>query len=77
MTRLFDDWLPVLPGKGQIKETAAALLAIAGDPKLVRTESNGTEFLVPAWVAERFTAPDTPPEPVKRRPRARKSEENA
>lgn len=74
MTDRFKDWVPVVPGKGELGETARALLAIAGDTSLVRTEGNGTEFLVPSWVAERFTAPEEPQTP-RRRGRAKKSEE--
>lgn len=80
MSDLYADWVEVLPGKGAVKETARALLDIAQDARLVRTESNGTTFLVPAWVAERFTAPaaePTLPETPKRRSRARKNEEDA
>lgn len=79
MTDRFKDWVPVVPGRGELRETASALLAIAGDRALVRTEGNGTEFLVPVWVAEKFTAPEPidPPEPPRRRSRAKKSEENA
>lgn len=50
-------WLLIVPGKGKLKETAKELLTLAGDPALVRTTGNGTEFLVPSDVAQRFTAP--------------------
>lgn len=67
-----DGWVPVIPGAGELKETAKVLLLIAGDPALVRTDGNGTEFLVPQWVAAAFTAP---PETPKRRNTRRKTEE--
>lgn len=67
------DWITVVPGAGELKETARVLLLIADDPALVRTSGNGTEFLVPVWVADAFTAPAEPPK--KRAPRARKSED--
>lgn len=67
------DWVPVIPGTGELKETAKVLLLIANNPALVRTDGNGTEFLVPEWVAEAFTAPA---EPAKKRvTRHRKTEE--
>ena len=86
MTRLYDDWVPVIPSRGKVKDVARALLDIAGDPTLVRTEGNGGEFLVPSWVADRFTTPAEPAAispnsekatstPRKRASRARKSED--
>lgn len=77
MTDRFKDWVPVLPARGGAGDAARALLDIAGDPSLVRTDGNGTEFLVPAWVAERFTAGAPASEPPVRRRRAKKNEENA
>lgn len=67
------EWVPVIPGAGMLKETAQMLLAIAQDPALVRTDGNGTSFLVPQWVADSFTTPT--PSPRKRASRARKSED--
>lgn len=66
------DWVPVISGAGELKETAKVLLLIANDPALVRTDGNGTEFLVPQWVADAFTAPA---EPKKQRAPRRKTEE--
>lgn len=68
------NWVSVIPGRGELKETAKVLLLIAGDPALVRTDGNGTEFLVPDWVASSFTAPVAPTTP-KRRNTRRKTEE--
>lgn len=68
-----DDWVPVIPGQDGIKAAAQELLTIAGDPALVRTAGNGTEFLVPSWVADAFVSPPAPEK--KRAPRARKSED--
>lgn len=73
MSDRYADWVPIVPGAGELKETARALLSIGG-PANVRTEDNGTTFSVPPWVAEQFTTPEQPTAP-KRRPRARKSEE--
>lgn len=67
-----EGWVPVIPGAGELKETAKVLLLIAGDPALVRTDGNGTEFLVPEWVADAFTAPA---EPAKKRVTRKKVEE--
>ena len=76
MSSRYSDWVEVIPGQGALRETAAALLRLAGDPRLVRTESNGTTFLVPPDVAEAFTAPaePAPPETPRRRPRAKKED---
>ena len=65
------DWVPVIPGKGEAKEVAILLLALADDPKDVRTGGSGTEFMVRPYVADRFTQPDPDPAPV-RRPRSKK-----
>ena len=75
MSSRYSDWVEVIPGQGALRETAAALLRLAGDPRLVRTDSNGTTFLVPPDVAAAFTAPAAaPPETPKRRPRAKKED---
>lgn len=59
------EWVSVVPGPGEIKDVARALLALADDPADVRTQRNGSEFLVPADVADRYNAPVQ--EPVARR----------
>lgn len=64
------NWTLIISGKGEVKETAVELLRLAGDPALVRTTGNGTEFLVPAGVAEQFLTPA--PAPV-RKPKPRTS----
>lgn len=71
------DWVPVIPATGELKETAQMLLAIADNPALVRTDGNGTSFLVPQWVADSFVTPAPPstPPPRKRASRAMKTEE--
>ncbi|MEU7010370.1 hypothetical protein [Streptomyces sp. NPDC046332] len=51
------DWFPVIPAEGAVKDTAKALLALADDPSHVRTTSGGTEFLVPAYLADKYTKP--------------------
>lgn len=72
MTDRFDSWQTVIPAKGRIREAATELLAIAGDSRLVRTAGNGTEFLVPAWVANAFVTPAKTEPPKTRRSRAKK-----
>ena len=77
MSNLFDTWQTVVPAPARVKEAARELLAIAGDSSLVRTDGNGTTFLVPAWVAEMFVSPpasETVEAPKPKRTRARKEE---
>lgn len=77
MGNLLDGWQAVVPAPARVKEAARELLAIAGDPQLVRTDGNGTTFLVPAWVAEMFVSPpanETAEAPKPKRTRARKEE---
>lgn len=64
-----DDWVDVIPGPGQVKEAAQALLALARVPGDVRTTAGGTEFRIPPYLADLYHAPA----PVKRR-RAKKEE---
>jgi hypothetical protein len=72
----YADWVPVIPATGRVKETAKELLALAGNPALVRTDGNGLEFLVHPAVADAYTTPSfTPPRPRPRRGRAKKSED--
>lgn len=78
MTKRFDDWLPVIPAPGTLKQVAKELLALAGDPSLVRTDGNGTEFLVPADLARRYlNTPEPVDTPKPRRTRAKRNEETA
>lgn len=44
----------VVPAPGQHKATARALLALADDPRDVRTTGNGLEFEVPDELADRY-----------------------
>ncbi|HSX97269.1 MAG TPA: hypothetical protein VLG91_07740 [Streptomyces sp.] len=55
------EWVPIIPGRGQIREVAIELLSLADDPSHVRTTSNGSEFAVLPYVAERFTRPAPAP----------------
>lgn len=55
------DWVPVIPGEGETKAVAILLLALADDPRDVRTGGNASEFLVAPYVAERFTRPVADP----------------
>lgn len=68
-------WLVIIPAKGRIKETAVELLRLAGDPALVRTTGNGTEFLVPVTVAEQFLTPAPIRKPKPRTSRATPKED--
>lgn len=67
MTDFYATWYPIVPGRGDLAQVAKSLLDLAGDPSLVKTTHGGTQFLVPAHVAEAFTAPAP-----KRKPRAKK-----
>lgn len=66
------EWVTVVPGRGALQEVARALLAVAEDPRHVRTISGGTEFLVHPLVAERYNNPA--PAPKSRRGRRPKAE---
>ncbi|MDF2711476.1 MAG: hypothetical protein K0R62_7128 [Nonomuraea muscovyensis] len=66
------DWTVVVPAAGDVKETARALLALADSPGDVRTDGNGSEFLVPPYLADRYTESLRP----KPRRRAKKDEED-
>jgi hypothetical protein len=68
------DWQAIVPGAGEVQEVAVLLLSLAEDPSHVRTQRGGAEFLVPPYLAVRFTQPD-PPKP-KSRPRARRTKES-
>lgn len=65
------DWQVIVPGAGEVPEVAVLLLGMADDPAHVRTQRGGSEFLVPPYLAERFTQPDP-----KTRPRARRTKES-
>ncbi len=64
------DWQPIVPGAGESQEVARLLLSLADDPSHVRTQRGGSEFLVPPYLAERFTQPEPP---KTKRPRARRT----
>jgi hypothetical protein len=68
-----EGWVPIIPGRGETRDVAVLLLALADDPAHVRTARSGSEFLVMPYVAARFTQPD--PEPAPRR-RTRKKEDS-
>lgn len=71
-----EEWVTVIPEPGRLKETAQALLLLAS-PQDVRTDGNGTEFLVPASVADAYHGHTADPTPrPKRRARATKIEES-
>lgn len=66
-----DDWVTVVPDRDAIKAVARELLALARSPQDVRTDGNGSEFRIPPYLADLYTAPvpiSTPaPEPKPRR----------
>jgi hypothetical protein len=62
-----DDWVAVIPAKGEIKAVATALLSLARSPHDVRTDGNGSEFRVPPYLAELYSAPEQTPAPRRRR----------
>lgn len=66
-----DGWVHVIPARGEIAATAAELLALARDPRDVRTDGNGSEFVVPPYLAELYNAPAAAP----KRRRTKKDEE--
>jgi hypothetical protein len=66
------DWATVVPPAAEVKATAQALLALADSPADVRTDGNGTEFLVPPYLADRYNESLRP----KPRRRAKKDEED-
>jgi hypothetical protein len=65
------DWTVVVPAPGEVREIAQALLALADSPADVRTDGNGTEFLVPPYLADKFNESLRP----KPRRRAKKEDE--
>lgn len=62
-----DGWVPLVPALGTAAQTARELLALARDPGDVRTQRGGAEFLVPPYLAERYTAPVETSTPKRRR----------
>lgn len=66
------DWVTVVPPAAELKATAIVLLALADSPADVRTDGNGTEFLVPPYLADRYNESLRP----KPRRRAKKDEED-
>lgn len=65
------DWAVVVPAPGDVKATAIVLLALADSPAHVRTDGNGSEFLVPPYLADKFNESLRP----KPRRRAKKEED--
>lgn len=62
-----DDWVAVVPVRGEEARVAAELLALAQHPGHVRTQGNGLDFIVPPYLAELYTKPPAPPAPKRRR----------
>lgn len=63
----YADWVFVVPAPDAIRDTARLLLDIAQDPTEIRTQGNGTEFIVPSYVADEYHARLSGPRPTKRR----------
>lgn len=68
------DYSIIVPPPGQLKETAKLLLSLADNHTDVMTDGNGTEFRVPAYLAEKYTQTAYAPAP-KRRGRPPKNKE--
>lgn len=58
----------VVPGRGERKETVRLLLSLADRPSDVLTQGNGSYYLVPVTLAERYERAVNPA-PKTRRPR--------
>ena len=67
-----DGWVHVIPAKDDIADLARELLALARDPRDVRTDGNGSEFVVPPYLADLYNAPVPVAKP---RRRTKKEEE--
>lgn len=68
------DHAVVIPAPGELSATARRLLELADSPQDVRTTGNGTEFLVPATLADAYNGKSDVPAPQpKRRGRAPKT----
>jgi len=52
-----DDWITVVPDADKVKAVAAQLLALARSPHDVRTTGTGTEFRIPPYLADLYSAP--------------------
>ena len=61
------DWVTVVPGPDGPAATARALLALAETPLHVRTDGNGSEFRVPSYLADLYTAPPKPRRQTKKK----------
>lgn len=72
---MIDDWATVIPEAGQVKETARALLALARSPHDVRTAGTGSEFRIPPYLLDLYTAPEQPALPKRRRTKKEEGDE--
>jgi len=57
MSNPTEGWVTVVPEPGKVKEAVTLLLAAAEFPEHVLSQRNGTEFLVPPYVADAYNAP--------------------
>jgi hypothetical protein len=66
-------WVIVVPARGDVADTARALLSVATSVHDVRSQRGGREFLVAPYVADLFGKSEEQP----KRPRTRRSKEGA
>lgn len=61
----------VIPAPGELCATASLLLSLADDVRDVRTVSNGTQFEVPDYLADRYHTRISSDRPAQARRRGR------
>lgn len=61
-----DDWTTIVPEPGRVRDVALELLALAKSPTDVRTDGNGSEFRIPPYLADLYTAPPKPRRRIKK-----------
>lgn len=66
-----DESVYIVPAREEISAVAVELLALARDPRDVRTDGSGDVFAVPPYLAELYNAPA----PAPKRRRTKKDEE--
>lgn len=60
------DWITIHPGAQGAAAVARELLALAESPQHVATDGNGSEFRVPPYLADLYTAPPKPRRRIKK-----------
>lgn len=56
-----DGWVYVVPAREEVSAVAVELLALAHDPRDVRTDGSGDVFVIPPYLAELYNAPAAAP----------------